>query len=301
MSEYKPKWCKNPFKIDDSVPFHHNWSFWGWAIVLPSMIILGLGSGSYQEAGPLCFSWNQSGYDFFLTFYKFPLWFLPSIPLIGLTIARMHGSKQRDVAIKESTRKNDFDMLFKHMEEFNSFLADTKYDVDKLIDPLYSVAIRVRPHHSHSSYHLYFPNNITSPVDMCPPKEGVIKMWETARTLIEDELDGLDLDYCHDANVVKTMLFTLERTLGLRILELSKAPLSTAEGTETEVDHNLTMEHLRGIYILCSKVVDHISNFMGSSERAGGVRTIAIPRAVDVPNLTKFYHAAKTRRMETDF
>lgn len=162
----KLHWCFNPFRIDETTTYYQNFFFLLWGIVFPMVVIFLLGLGSYLELGPLEFSWDQKGYDFFFDFYRFPIYLLPSVGVLGVTIARMHASKVRERGLQIAERKNDFDRRFKHEEEFEKYMGSSKpvsFDFYKDFEEF-----SIRSSASRGYYRQYFMLNITKVVDYTP-------------------------------------------------------------------------------------------------------------------------------------
>lgn len=118
----KVKWWQHIYFINEDKPFQDNRVFWVW-LCIPLISAIYLGVKGFPEGVPIRINFSPDGYWNFLDYFKLPLGILSLTLVTGVMIARMHGSKQRDKAIRVSERKNNFDMRFKHEDQFILYLS----------------------------------------------------------------------------------------------------------------------------------------------------------------------------------
>lgn len=124
------------FKLDSRVPFYRHKVF-SWALRVPFYLSMGtvllLFAGD-DSPGYKDISLTASGFSELMRLFSMPMYLLALMGASGIMVARFHRSKQLSESLIEAERKNNFDMRFRHEEEFGGFvekLPSYEFDVKK--------------------------------------------------------------------------------------------------------------------------------------------------------------------------
>lgn len=198
------------FRINAEKPFHLNVSFWAW-MALPLFVSVYLG---WPLAKHINWVRAEPTYSFFLELYKLPLWVASFIIVLGIMNARMHSSKQQDRAIRVSKVKNDFDLRFKHEEEFKKFAKNIPTVHQKTLSSNIHLSLQA----DHNSYLRMFCFNEVSIERLCIPKAEIL--WRMERLSERFEafyFDGPDKYEVDPVELYKAFEVTLDRDFGIDV------------------------------------------------------------------------------------
>tara|TARA_R110002167_G_scaffold73684_1_gene206383 strand:- start:3127 stop:4077 length:951 start_codon:yes stop_codon:yes gene_type:complete len=141
---------KKCFSIDETKPLQENWLFWIAIIAFPLVGIALSIMPMMREVDGVCFTSNC--YSYFLEIFKFPIWLSSGSLILGVVIARFHGSKQRSAKLSMDIRDESFKRYFEHRDLVNKyaekelqkrstklgqFLKDNEFDLNQFYVALY--------------------------------------------------------------------------------------------------------------------------------------------------------------------
>lgn len=201
-SEEDVKWYQERYfgflMVKDGIAFHENSFFWFW-MLLPGVIAFILAT---QLMSGYHFDFSKAGYDCFTARFKFPLWIASGMLVTGVLCARMHGSKQRDRAIKKTEeqiqisesqvkmaeQKNKFELRFEHEREFQGYASSLGSHCTKLrrnIEDSRFLEIEVST--SPRGYLQFFPENTVGFEEAVVAEATIEALLIKAYTLFNEE------------------------------------------------------------------------------------------------------------------
>ena len=160
------------------------------AVFMPQFIaavcILGIWIENYQS---MCLQFELGCINNFFATYKIPIGFSSLGAVLGTLIAQVHRSAQTDLVIKESQRKNDFDIREKHEESFTAFVSGIR--PEKISDAIFGhFSVETKP--TSYVYSFYFPANDLVVASVAPDVKSALEVYSTF--LDKTELGLLEIE-----------------------------------------------------------------------------------------------------------
>jgi hypothetical protein len=149
-----------------------------WFAILLLIIISVIISGIIIYKTPLIFDLSSSGFNYFVSVFRFPLGILTLIIPIVALLAANHRSEQTKEQIKVTGIQNNFANYYKHLEEFIKYF-DKQKDLEHITGARY---IHKR----------LYPDSQSGDYALC---ENLLDTWESANLLSLKLLNNYPSNY----------------------------------------------------------------------------------------------------------